>query len=170
MYFLHIAFQLLSFLQQLILFGHVRKMLYLSCMGFSGFDAGLLSDKKFVKYINAHQKNKPITLTRTFGEQELVVKGRFKFSIKSDGPYCTFVVEYATWKSVSHNTGRTHVNGLDKHNRNKRRFAGNMDALLSDSISNLVKHFGCHRYMFISRISWSWTEALSQPREQSLTM
>jgi hypothetical protein len=24
--------------------------------------------------------------------------------------------------------------------------------------------------MFISRISWSWSEALSQPREQSLTM
>lgn len=166
MYFLHITFQLLSFLQQLILFVYVRKMLYLSCMGTLSLNAGLLSDKKFVRFINDRQKNRPFTLSRTVGEQEMVVTGRLKFSLKGDVPHCTFVVERATWKSVSHYTGRVQVIALDKHNRNKRRFAGNMNMQLSDKVTSLVKHFGCHRFIFLSGISWSWSEALSQPHEQ----
>ena len=172
MYFLHIAFQLLSFLQQLNLFVYVRKMLYLSCMGLGlrDYDSmkkmyGLLMDPKFVRTINKKHKDRIHTFTLEWGnDNKIVVSGYLKYYTKQGEPCVKFIVHECTWTCKwGFGSNKLESRWITKTNRNKTRVSGGMSGRVSGFVSGVIKNYGAVKWS-INNVSWDWSKAIEQPR------
>ena len=148
-------------------------MLYLSCMGLYDYESmkkiyGLLLDPKFVRTINKKHKDHIHTFTLEWGGiNKIVVSGSLKYFSKKGEPSVKFIVRECTWTSRwGLGSTKLETRWITKINRNKSRVAGGMTACVYEHICKTIKYYGAVKWS-ISNVSWDWSKALSQPREQS---
>lgn len=146
-------------------------MLYLSCMGLYDYESmkkiyGLLIDPKFVRTINKKHKDRIHTFTLEWsGNNKIVVSGSLKYFSKKGEPSVKFIVRECTWTSFWGLSDKVETRWITKTNRNKTRVAGGMSGRISEHISGVIKNFGAVKWS-IANVSWDWSGAIEQPREQ----
>lgn len=149
-------------------------MLYLSCMKIERDHNnmvkhyGLLIDPKFIRTINKKHKDRIHTFTLEWsGNNKIVVSGSLKYYTKQGEPSVKFIVHECTWTcrwGLASN--KIETRWITKTNRNKTRVSGGMSGRISDHISGVIKNFGAVKWS-IANVSWDWSGAIEQPREQS---
>ena len=130
---------------------------------------GLLLDPKFVRTINKKHKDRIHTFTLEWsGNNKIVVSGSLKYFSKKGEPSVKFIVRECTWTSFWGRSDRVETRWITKINRNKSRVAGGMTACVYEHICKTIKYYGAVKWS-ISNVSWDWSGAIEQPREQSET-
>ena len=128
---------------------------------------GLLIDPKFIRTINKKHKDRIYTFTLEWsGKNKIVVSGSLKYFTKQGEPSAKFLVHECTWTSFWGRSDRVETRWITKTNRNKTRVAQGMTSRIHNHVSETVKHFGAVKWC-ISNVSWDWSKAIEQPREQS---
>ena len=128
---------------------------------------GLLIDPKFVRTLNKKHKDRIHTFTLEWsGNNKIVVSGSLKYFSKKGEPSVKFIVRECTWTSFWGRSDRVETRWITKKNRNKSRVAGGMTASVYEHICKTIKYYGAVKWS-ISNVSWDWSGAIEQPREQS---
>ena len=150
-------------------------MLYLSCMGTKEGGAikkiyGLLIDPKFIRTINKKHKDRIHTFSLEWnGANKIVLSGSLKYYTKQGEPSVKFIVHECTWTTRwGLTTNKVETRWITKTNRNKNRVSAAMSSHVNNHIRDSIKHFGAQKWA-ISQVSWDWSGAIEQPREQSVT-
>ena len=146
-------------------------MLYLSCMGLYDYESmrkiyGLLIDPKFVRTINKKHKDRIHTFTLEWsGNNKIVVSGSLKYFSKKGEPSVKLIVRECTWTCRWGRSDKLETRWITKTNRNKSRVASGMTSLVYGRVSETIKYYGASKWS-ISNVSWDWSGAIEQPREQ----
>jgi hypothetical protein len=148
-------------------------MLYLSCMGLRDYESmtkmfGLLMDPKFIRTLNKKHKDRIHTFTLEWsGENKIVVSGSLKYLTKQGEPHVKFIVHECTWTCKwGWGSNKVESRWITKTNRNKIRVSRGMSSHLNNHVRESIKHFGAQKWS-INQVSWDWSKAIGQPREQS---
>ena len=128
---------------------------------------GLLIDPKFVRTINKKHKDRIHTFTLEWGEHnKIVVSGSLKYFTKQGEPSVKLIVRECTWTSFWGRSDRVETRWITKTNRNKSIASRGMGHLVYNRVSETVKYYGAVKWC-IPNVSWDWSGAIEQPREQS---
>ena len=129
---------------------------------------GLLIDPKFIRTLNKRNKDRIHTFTLEWsGNNKIVVHGSLKYFSKKGEPSVKFIVRECTWTSRwGLGSTKLETRWITKINRNKTRVAGGMTSLVYNRVSETVKYYGAAKWS-IANVSWDWSGAIEQPREQS---
>lgn len=133
---------------------------------------GLLIDPKFIRTLNKRNKDRIHTFTLEWGgnsiieKQKIVVSGSLKYFSKKGEPSVKLIVRECTWTSFWGRSDKLETRWITKTNRNKSSVASGMTSLVYNRVSETVKYYGAAKWS-ISNVSWDWSGAIEQPREQS---
>lgn len=128
---------------------------------------GLLIDPKFIRTINKKHKDRIHTFTLEWGgDNKIVVHGSLKYFTKQGEPSVKLIVRECTWTSFWGRSDRVETRWITKTNRNKSRVASGMTSRVYDRVSETIKYYGATKWS-IANVSWDWSKAIEQPREQS---
>jgi len=128
---------------------------------------GLLIDPKFVRTINKKHKDRIYTFSLEWGENKIVVSGSLKYFMKKGEPSVKFIVDECVWFSKwGFGSTKIEPRWITKTNRNKTRVSGGMTSRVYEHVSNVVKNYGTVKWA-MANVSWDWSKAREQPREQS---
>lgn len=148
-------------------------MLYLSRMGLYDYESmrkmyGLLLDPKFVRTINKKHKDRIHTFTLEWGDSKIVVHGSLKYFTKKGSPSVKFIVDECVWFSKwGFGSNKIEPRWITKTNRNKYSVANGMTSFVYNHVSETIKYYGAVKWS-INNVSWDWSKAREQPREQSV--
>lgn len=161
-----LRFQLLSFLQQLVLFVYVKYIPYLCLMGEYKVilgNVGLLKDKKFCRKMNSIMKSRPITIN--LERNDLTITGIVSFSVTKQGEVkVKYTVTFCKWSFTSRWSGEKKTIYVGKGSPNRLSVKNNTTYPLMDKINFLIKHFDAK--VWYENISYSFLETPSEFREQ----
>lgn len=128
---------------------------------------GLLIDPKFIRTLNKKHKDRILTFTLEWGgNNKIVVSGSLKYFSKKGEPSVKLIVRECTWTSFWGRSDRVETRWITKINRNKSRVAGGMTSCVYEHICKTIKYYGAAKWS-IANVSWDWSGAIEQPREQS---
>ena len=129
---------------------------------------GLLIDPKFIRTINKKHKDRIHTFSLEWsGNNKIVLSGSLKYYTKQGEPCVKFIVHECTWTTRWGLTAnKVETRWITKTNRNKNRVSAAMSSHVNNHIRDSIKHFGAQKWA-ISQVSWDWSGAIEQPREQS---